>query len=138
MNVVPLQSVRSFIDESLFFEEFGGEKPKTSWLKIKTGLRKKSGPKSSVVTEILGMAASGFSGVNTVPGGDVVVVRTGVVLLAHTAGAWAVYGWKNELSDPRCEAPGAVAVDVLGNIWQATGGNEYEGAEAWEVLRTAA
>jgi|LSQX01.2.fsa_nt_gb hypothetical protein len=138
MNVVTPQSVRSFIDESLFFEEFGGEKPKTSWLKLTTGLRKKVRPKSSVVTEILGRAASGFSGVNVAPGDDALVVRTGVVLLAHTTGAWAVYGWKNELSDPRCEAPGTVAVDVLGNIWQATGGNEYEGAEAWEVLRTAA
>lgn len=135
MNVVTQKPVRSFIDESLFPGEFHSKKSKISW--FKAGRRKK--PNSSVVTEILGRAASEFSGERAVYSDDFAqVVRAGVVLLAHVGGSWVVYGWRDELSDPRSEAPGAVAVDVLGNIWQATGGNECAGAEAWEILRTAA
>lgn len=135
MNVVTPKSARSFIDESLFPGEFHNKKSKISW--FKAGRRKKSN--SSVVAEILDRAASGFcSEQPACSEAFAQAMRAGVVLLAHTGGSWAVYAWKDQLSDPRCEAPGAVAVDVLGNIWQATGGNEYEGAETWEVLRTAA
>lgn len=43
------------------------------------------------------------------------------------------YGWKNELRNPEHEAPGAVAIDFYGNIWVAVGGNDYDGAEQWEL-----
>lgn len=42
-----------------------------------------------------------------------------------------VYGWKNELRDPQCERPGAYAVDKNGLVYQAEGGDEYNGALAW-------
>lgn len=41
------------------------------------------------------------------------------------------YGWKNELRDPSHERPGVFAVDRLGGIFQATGGNDLAGAEQW-------
>ena len=57
----------------------------------------------------------------------------------HEGGAvliWngVAYGWKNALRDPRSERPGAYAVDVCGQVLMAVGGNEYEGAERWEVV----
>ena len=52
----------------------------------------------------------------------------GVVLV------WAgqVYGWKNELRDPQHERPGALALDADGGILEAVGGNDQDGARAWE------
>ena len=52
----------------------------------------------------------------------------GVVLV------WAgqAYGWKNELRDPQHERPGALALDAEGGVWEATGGNDQDGARAWE------
>ncbi|MCX8963113.1 antirestriction protein ArdR [Erwinia psidii] len=41
------------------------------------------------------------------------------------------YGWKNSLRDPHHESPGAIAVDSDGNVFEAQGGNDYEGAKAW-------
>lgn len=54
----------------------------------------------------------------------------GIVLL------WGgtVYGWKNELRDPKSERPGAYAVDMAGLVFKAVGGNDYDGAEAWVAL----
>lgn len=45
-----------------------------------------------------------------------------------------VYGWKNELRDPHQDCPGALAVDVRGRIWQAIGGNDYDGAREWDEI----
>nr|WP_289073832.1 hypothetical protein [uncultured Halomonas sp.] len=44
-----------------------------------------------------------------------------------------VYGWKNQLRDPRSEVPGAVAVSSEGQIFVAAGGNDYDGAEYWAL-----
>ena len=46
-----------------------------------------------------------------------------------------VYAWKNELRDPQHEQPGAVAVDVSGNTWTATGGNSRDGAKSWDPMQ---
>ena len=45
------------------------------------------------------------------------------------------YGWKNELRDPQSERPGVYAVDADGNVWEAVGGNDYDGAERWEAMQ---
>lgn len=42
-----------------------------------------------------------------------------------------VYGWKEKLINPHCEKPGVIAVDTQGFIYQAQGGNDYDGAERW-------
>ncbi|WP_447885360.1 antirestriction protein ArdR [Serratia fonticola] len=54
----------------------------------------------------------------------------------HVAGVvlvWQgeVYGWKNCLRDASHERPGALAVDVQGHIFEAQGGNDYDGAKCW-------
>jgi len=46
--------------------------------------------------------------------------------------AGQVYGWKNELRDPQHERPGALALDAEGGVWEAMGGNDQDGARAWE------
>ncbi len=45
-----------------------------------------------------------------------------------------VYGWKNELRDPASERPRAYAVDKAGLVFQAEGGDDYNGAEAWVAV----
>lgn len=45
-----------------------------------------------------------------------------------------VYGWKNELRDPASERPGAYAVDKAGLVFQAQGGDDYNGAKAWVAV----
>lgn len=57
-------------------------------------------------------------------------MRSGGVVLVFGG---EVYGWKNELRDPQHERPGVAAVDVAGNVWIATGGNDYDGAQRWET-----
>jgi len=58
---------------------------------------------------------------------DEPVASTGVVLICEGR----VYGWKNSLRDPHHECPGAVAVDPVGMMWMATGGNDRDGASTW-------
>jgi len=53
----------------------------------------------------------------------------GVVMITNGQ----VYGWKDQLRDPRSEAPGAVAVSSEGQIFVAAGGNNYDGAEYWAL-----
>lgn len=55
---------------------------------------------------------------------------TGVVLV------WSgsVYGWKDKLRDARHERPGAIAVDPDGHVYQAQGGDEYNGAKHWVAV----
>ncbi|RMP42135.1 hypothetical protein ALQ26_00518 [Pseudomonas amygdali pv. lachrymans] len=45
-----------------------------------------------------------------------------------------VYGWKNELRNPTSERPGAYAVDKAGLVFQAQGGDDYNGAKAWVAV----
>ena len=45
-----------------------------------------------------------------------------------------VYGWKDQLRDPGHERPGVLAVDVRGRVWEAIGGNYYDGAKAWDEV----
>jgi hypothetical protein len=42
-------------------------------------------------------------------------------------------GWINELRDPEHWEPGCIAIDESGTRWKATGGNNYDGAESWNV-----
>ncbi|WP_226020558.1 antirestriction protein ArdR [Serratia symbiotica] len=54
----------------------------------------------------------------------------------HVAGVvlvWQgeVYGWKNCLRDASHERPGALAIDVQGHIFEAQGGNDYDGTKCW-------
>ena len=44
------------------------------------------------------------------------------------------YGWKDRLRDPESERPGVYAVDAKGRVWEAVGGNDYDGAERWESV----
>lgn len=56
--------------------------------------------------------------------------RDGVVLVWEGE----VYGWKNDLRDPASERPGAYAVDKVGLVFKAEGGNDYDGAESWVAV----
>lgn len=44
------------------------------------------------------------------------------------------YGWKDRLRDPQHERPGALAIDARGVIFEAVGGNDQDGAKAWEEI----
>jgi len=55
---------------------------------------------------------------------------TGVVLIWDSE----VYGWKNVLRDPSHEQPGAVGVDMDGNVFRAEGGDSYSGAKCWVAV----
>lgn len=56
--------------------------------------------------------------------------QAGVVLI------WCcqAYAWKDQLRDPQHERPGAIAVDNVGSVFVATGGNDYDGARQWEII----
>lgn len=43
-------------------------------------------------------------------------------------------GWVNELRNPEHWMPGCIAVDTDGRQWQATGGNDYDGATQWTPI----
>lgn len=45
-----------------------------------------------------------------------------------------VYGWKNVLRDASHERPGALSVDPEGHIFEAQGGNDYDGASHWVAV----
>lgn len=54
----------------------------------------------------------------------------------HTDGVVVIWygtvcGWMNELRDPQNWTAGCIAIDADGNQWQATGGNDYDGATRW-------
>ena len=55
--------------------------------------------------------------------------NTGVVLIWEGE----VYGWKNCLRNAQDERPGAIAIDIAGNVYIAEGGNDYDGAKCWVV-----
>ena len=45
-----------------------------------------------------------------------------------------VAGWKRELDNPQGWEPGCLAVSPEGEVFQAVGGNDYDGAQAWQPL----
>jgi hypothetical protein len=47
-----------------------------------------------------------------------------------------VQGWVNELRDPSSWQPGCIATDSDGNQWQASGGNDQDGAAEWRPIGT--
>lgn len=53
--------------------------------------------------------------------------NSGVVLIWKER----VYGWKNELRDASHERPGAIAIDLDGNVFRATCGDDQNGALGW-------
>lgn len=46
----------------------------------------------------------------------------------------SVAGWKRELDNPQGWEPGCLAVGPEGEVFQAVGGNDYDGAEDWRPL----
>ncbi|ODB85600.1 hypothetical protein A3194_12240 [Candidatus Thiodiazotropha endoloripes] len=45
-----------------------------------------------------------------------------------------VQGWCNQLRDPDHWRSGCIAIDELGQHWEAVGGNEQFGALDWRIL----
>ncbi len=45
-----------------------------------------------------------------------------------------VAGWVNTLRNPESWQPGDIAIDNSANLWAAVGGDDYNGAQAWEPL----
>lgn len=45
-----------------------------------------------------------------------------------------ICGWRRDLSEGGGWLPGCLALDELGNRWAAMGGNEYDGADRWELI----
>lgn len=45
-----------------------------------------------------------------------------------------VAGWKRELDNPQGWEPGCLAVGPIGSVYQAEGGNAYDGARVWQRL----
>ncbi|WP_022957256.1 hypothetical protein [Spongiibacter tropicus] len=43
-------------------------------------------------------------------------------------------GWMDKVRDPHTAMPGSILVDEQGNEWVATGGDDYNGATAWEAV----
>lgn len=60
--------------------------------------------------------------------------ESGVVCVAFNRGKHEVYGWKNCLRDPQSEMPGSFAVDVGGAVYEAVGGNAYDGAKSFSLI----
>lgn len=58
------------------------------------------------------------------------VYEGGVVLIANDQ----VYGWKSTLREPENECPGSLAVDIEGHIFEAQGGDDYDGAKCWVAM----
>lgn len=48
-----------------------------------------------------------------------------------------VAGWKRELDNPQGREPGCLAVGPIGSVYQAEGGNAYDGARVWQRLDLA-
>lgn len=46
-----------------------------------------------------------------------------------------VAGWSNELRNPERWVPGCLAVNEAGECWEARGGDEQHGADAWVSMR---
>ncbi|MFA5976532.1 MAG: antirestriction protein ArdR [Elusimicrobiota bacterium] len=46
-------------------------------------------------------------------------------------------GWKRELITPETVCPGVLAVDLAGQVFEAQGGNDYDGASRWVAAQHA-
>ncbi len=46
------------------------------------------------------------------------------------------FGWKRALAAPGTVCPGVLAVDVAGQVFEAQGGNDYDGALRWSAVAT--
>jgi len=44
------------------------------------------------------------------------------------------YAWRDVLRDPSTERPGVIAVDSIGRVFEAQGGDVKSGARAWVVI----
>lgn len=53
--------------------------------------------------------------------------KGGVIVFWHGE----LQGWVNELRDPESWQPGCIAIDERGRQWEATGGDNYNGATNW-------
>jgi hypothetical protein len=49
----------------------------------------------------------------------------------------AVAGWSNELRNPERWVPGCIALNEDGKLWEAKGGDEWYGADAWVSMWVA-
>jgi len=47
------------------------------------------------------------------------------------------FGWKRALTEPGTVGPGVLAIDVSGQVFEAQGGNDYDGALRWTVAQVA-
>lgn len=55
----------------------------------------------------------------------------GGVIVIHNR---KVQGWVNELRNPESWVAGCIAIDADGHQYRATGGDDYNGAERWELI----
>lgn len=46
------------------------------------------------------------------------------------------FGWKRALDAPETVCPGALAVDPVGLVFEAQGGNDYDGAARWVACQS--
>jgi hypothetical protein len=44
------------------------------------------------------------------------------------------FGWKRALAAPETVCPGVLAVDGAGQVFEAQGGNDYDGALRWVAV----
>lgn len=61
-------------------------------------------------------------------------INAGGVVLIYRGQA---YGWRDCVRDPHQDCPGALAVDLGGQVWQAQGGDDYHGARAWVPVQAS-
>lgn len=59
-----------------------------------------------------------------------------VIEWVHPHGLYGLpsHGWKSTLREPEAECPGALAVDIDGHIFEALGGNDYDGTKCWVAV----
>lgn len=60
----------------------------------------------------------------------------GGVVVLYTEGTIRAAGWMNELRDPQSWVAGCIAVDDQGVLFQAVGGDDYNGADKWVPIDT--
>lgn len=44
-------------------------------------------------------------------------------------------GWARDLDRPESWQPGCLAINSVGKVWEAVGGNNYDGAEQWQAVK---
>ncbi|PAT32891.1 hypothetical protein CK620_13540 [Vandammella animalimorsus] len=61
-------------------------------------------------------------------------INAGGVVLIYQGQA---YGWRDCVRDPHKDRPGALAVDLVGQVWQAQGVDDERGAQAWVPVQAS-